>query len=218
MRSSSSVIRGARPAEEPVVAGEAGVRYAFSPFPAPAAAQRTRPAAEVLAEAEYRRGFEAGQAEGQAGCRAELEGLRTALDLVVQEVWEHREQLYREVEPDVVRLALEVAGRVVGRVAEEDRTLAERLVAEALKRVTARDRVTVRVNPEDLEAVRAYRERWLSMVEGVAHLEVVEDRRVPRGGALVTTRDGAVDARWTTQLVEIERMLLGERRGTDPDA
>jgi flagellar assembly protein FliH len=218
MKLSSSVIRGAGHGPRRLHAGGPVTTQVFAPYPAAAAQVVTRPREDEQREAEYRRGRREGLAEGLAEGAAELEGLRTSLDLVVREVWGHRERMLREVEADVVRLALEVAGRVVGRVAEQDRSLVERLVTEALKRVTARDRVTLRVNPEDLEAVRGQREKWLRLVEGVEHFEVIEDRRVPRGGALVTTLDGAVDARWTTQLVEIERMLLGERRTRDADA
>jgi flagellar assembly protein FliH len=218
MKLSSSVIRGARRGGGVVRLEGPVVTHAFAPFPMGPVSTVTRPREEELRDAEYHRGHRDGLAEGRAQGEAELDGLRTSLDLVVREVWAHRERLVGEVEPDVVRLALAVAGRVVGELAERDRSLAERMVTEALKRVTARDRLTLRVNPEDLEAVRAKREQWLRLVEGVEHLEVIEDRRVARGGALVTTLDGAVDARWTTQLVEIERALLGERRERDPDA
>ncbi len=214
---SSNVIRGAQVPARAVSlpALETPEMDAFAPFPAgpsrrPAPGRQAQE--ERLREA-VREAREAGLAEGRAGAEAELEGLRSTLEMVVRELWAQREQLYRDVEEDAVRLALEVARRVVGRIAERERELVEHLATEALRRVSARDRVTLRVNPEDLELVRARREQWLALVEGVEHFEVVEDRRVPRGGALVTTRDGSVDARWTTQLVEIERALSPQEPG-----
>jgi len=224
MKSSSSVIRGASFSAEPVLLGEpvpgGPGASGFSAFGAPPAAPRidARRAAATQMEAEYNRGFTDGVAEGRAQAAAETDGLRSTLELVVQELWKQRAALLDEVEPDVVRLALEVARRVVGDVALRERSVVERTVTEALRRVAARDHVTLRIHPEDLEAVRAERERWLALVEGVEHFEVTEDRRVPRGGALVTTRSGSVDARWTTQLAEIERSLTGEGRGHAADA
>jgi flagellar assembly protein FliH len=219
MKSSSSVIRGALAGPPTRLGEDAEGAAAFAPFAggAPRTASGPRPAEARLAEA-YARGLAEGLAEGRAGAEAELEGARTTLELLVRDLWAHREELYREVEPDVVRLAIEVARRIVAEVAERDKELAQRLVAEALRRVHARDRVTVRVHPDDLEPVRAQRERWLRMLEGVEHLEILEDRRVPAGGALATTLHGSVDARWTTQLDEIERALLGERKAHDADA
>jgi len=155
-------------------------------------------------------GLRQGLAEGRAEAEGELEGLKATIEMAVREVWAHRERLVAEVEEDVTRLALAVAAKVVGETAVQDPQVLERLVEAALRRVAVRDRITLRVNPEDVVVVRTQREHWLSLVEGVEHFEVVEDRRVPRGGALVTTLDGSVDARWTTQLKEIERGLLGD--------
>jgi flagellar assembly protein FliH len=219
MKSSSSVIRSAAIDAEPVrlggpLEGPAG----FAAYGVPVTKGTARQQLATQLEAEYHRGYADGVSEGRAQAAAETEGLRSTLELVVQELWEHREAVLAEVEPDVVRLALEVARRVVGDVASKERSVVERTVTEALRRVSGRDHLTLRINPEDLEPVRAERERWLALVEGVEHLEIVEDRRVPRGGALVTTRSGSVDARWTTQLAEIERALTGEGTGRAADA
>lgn len=218
--SSRSVIRGAEMLGSPyALEGGCEVQSGFAPFEAPrtAGAPPRGGLAAAVADA-YARGRAEGLREGLAESRAEaegeLEGLRSTLEMAVREVWAHREKLVREVEQDVVRLAIEVARKVVGDVVRREEGTVERVVQDALRRVAARDRVTLRVNPEDLEPVRAQRERWLAMVEGVDRFEIVEDRRVPRGGALVTTLDGTVDARWTTQLKEIERALFEEGERT----
>lgn len=214
MKSSSNVIRGSARGLVGVTLGESiEGRSVFSPFPA---APRTAPAPQKLAhecalQAAYERGLSEGLAEAGAQAESEMEGMRATLDLVVRELWGARARMHQEIEEDVCRLAMEVAAKVVGEAARKEGALVERTVSEALRRVAVRDRIALRVNPEDLEAVRAQRERWLSLVEGVEHFEIVEDRRVGRGGALVTTLGGSVDARWTTQLQEIERALFVEK-------
>ncbi len=214
MKSSSNVIRGASRGPAGVsLAGDPGERSVFSPFPQ---APRTLPAPEKLAHesalrAAYEQGLSEGLSEGAVQAEAEIEGMRATLEMVVQELWGARERLQKELQEDACRLAMEVARKVVGEVAVREQGMVDRMVSEALRRVAVRDRITVRVNPDDLEAVRAQRERWLSLVEGVEHFEIVEDRRVGRGGALVTTLDGSVDARWATQLQEVERALFGEK-------
>lgn len=213
MKSSSSVIRGAGigPGLTPIRPGSVE-RSLFTPFPA---APRALPPAEKLAREQelrlaYQKGLQEGQLEAAAEAQGELEGLRTTLDMVVHELWSAREKLREETEQDVIRLGLAVAKKIVGDLAAREESLVEKLVEDALRRTASRDRVTLRVNPEDLSAVREHRERWLSLVEGVNHFEIVEDRRVPRGSAMVTTLEGSVDARWNTQLEEISRQLTGD--------
>ena len=213
--SSRSVIRGAEVMSSPY-ALEGGFESVsgFAPFEAPPTAAEPRGGlAAAVAQAHARgraEGLREGLREGRAEAEAELEGLKATLEMAVREVWAHRERLTREVEHDVVRLAIEVARKVLGDVVRKEEGVVERVVQDALRRVSARDRVTLRVNPEDLESVRGQRERWLALVEGVERFEVIEDRRVPRGSAMVTTLDGTVDARWSTQIQEIERALYDE--------
>ena len=222
MKSSSSrtVIRGAEVVPAPyALEGGYELHAGFAPFDAPAAvAPRPRGGLAAAVDEAYARGraegLRAGLAEGRAEAEGEIEGLRATLEMTVREVWAHREKLVAEVEQDVVRLALEVARKILGDVVRKEEGIVERVVQDALRRVAARDRVSLRVHPEDLEPVRAQRERWLALVEGVDRFEIVEDRRVPRGSALVTTLDGTVDARWTTQLKEIERTLFEEGERT----
>src|SRR5438552_11808991 len=125
MKSSSSagprVIRSPRLAAQPLALGQGPEeRQVFSLYPGAAAARPTaeRVSHEQAVASARRQGFEAGRAEARAECDAETEGLRTTLELVVRELWQSREALYREAEADVVRLALEVARRVVGELAE----------------------------------------------------------------------------------------------------
>jgi flagellar assembly protein FliH len=64
----------------------------------------------------------------------------------------------------------------------------------------------VRVNPGDLEQIREHREELLSNGE-IKNLRVVEDQRVDRGGVVVETDGGTIDARISTQVNEAKRVL-----------
>jgi flagellar assembly protein FliH len=57
----------------------------------------------------------------------------------------------------------------------------------------------VLVNPDDLELVRDAMGGVVSALGGIEHCEVQAERRVGRGGAVVRTPDGDVDARVESQ-------------------
>ena len=60
--------------------------------------------------------------------------------------------------------------------------------------------MTVLVHPEDLELVREAMDGVRATLGGIEHCEVQAERRVSRGGAVVRTPDGDVDARVETKL------------------
>ena len=73
-------------------------------------------------------------------------------------------------------------------------------VRGALRGLVERERVTVLVNPDDLDLVREAMGGVVAGLGGIEHCEVQAERRVGRGGAVVRTPEGDVDARVETKL------------------
>jgi flagellar assembly protein FliH len=74
------------------------------------------------------------------------------------------------------------------------------VVRGALRTMVERERVLVLVHPDDLALVR----------EALPEVEVHEERRVTRGGAIVRTHLGEVDASLETKLARAREALLAE--------
>ena len=64
----------------------------------------------------------------------------------------------------------------------------------------------MRVNPADLERMREHRDELIALGD-IRNLRVVEDQRVDRGGVVVDTEAGTIDARISTQLDEARKIL-----------
>lgn len=169
-------------------------------------------AVEVEAEAR-RSGYEAGYAEGLAQAARELEVPRATFAAAVDAIQAARDDVSETVERHAVELALAIAERVVGAALDVQPDLVCNVVASALRRVVERDRLAVDVNPEDVPLVRAWLESQSEVA--VATVEVRDERRVARGGCVVRTAEGEVDARVSEQLAragEVLREALAERR------
>ena len=125
-----------------------------------------------------------------------LEALAQAAEAVQADQHARAERL----EAHAVDLALFLAEKVVGgAIAVEPERVVE-AVRGALRGIVERERVTVLVHPEDLELVREAMDGVRASLGGIEHCEVQAERRVSRGGAVVRTPDGDVDARVETKL------------------
>ncbi|MBN1826866.1 MAG: hypothetical protein JW958_11425 [Candidatus Eisenbacteria bacterium] len=144
------------------------------------------------------------RAEGEHAVREAVEKFAgAAKDLMAQ-----REDLFLASEETVVRLAVAVARRIVGDAVQVDEALVLETVRRALRLVTEKESVVLRVNPEDLKIVREHGSDWLAILEGTRSLEIVEDGRVRRGGCLVETEAGNVEAQLEKQLQTLEKALV----------
>ena len=102
-----------------------------------------------------------------------------------------------------------IAERIVHTEVANNRHVVVENVRAAVTRLVSREVVTLRVNPADHETIRQYRDSIVAASD-VEHLRIVEDQRVDRGGVLVETDAGTIDAKISTQLREAKRAILTE--------
>jgi flagellar biosynthesis/type III secretory pathway protein FliH len=162
-----------------------------------------------LAETARANGHTEGYEAGSEAARAELApAIATMRELIVA-IETERGAAIMAAEPELVRLAVEIAERVVHTELQTNQNVIVENVRQALTRLVSREVVTLRVNPVDLDAIRAHRDEIVSAGD-VEHLRIVEDQRVDRGGVMVETDAGTIDAKIATQLREARRAILAE--------
>ncbi len=168
-----------------------------------AAEQRS---AELMRQAQlsYEQASRQGFAEGyQAGLtQATAKALR-----LIEETSRLQESLAREG----AKLALAIASNVVGEHIKVSPESAQKMALKALQESAIGDSVVLVVNPED-EAVVRGADREFRRITGGAPVGIEADEMVTRGGCIVRTEFGEVDARIETLLDSIaERLGLGPK-------
>jgi flagellar biosynthesis/type III secretory pathway protein FliH len=155
-------------------------------------------------------GYERGFAEGERAARTEREpavaAMLAALGQAVEGIRAHEARWLANLEENVAALAVVVARHIVQREVVADPSQLRTLVDGALAQFPADQPVTVRVHPEELQAVRT--------LQGEAggplpELRWVADAAVGRGGCLVEGRERILDGRLDVALERAYRTLTG---------
>jgi flagellar assembly protein FliH len=168
--------------------------------------QQAQAEANQIRSAAEAEGRERGYADGVAAAQADLADARQALDTTIAGIASARDELLVQAEQRAGELAVALASKIIGTALELSPELVVETVAGALRRVDgARDRVVVEVNGEDAPLVAAAAD---SLQEQFAmSIDVVSERRVPRGGAVVRTEEAEIDARVATQLERAQSII-----------
>jgi flagellar biosynthesis/type III secretory pathway protein FliH len=170
------------------------------------AEKRARALADALVEATMAKAHADGYAEGTAAADNEMSAMTETMRNLVEMARVERHKLMEDAEPELVRLAIGIAERVLHQQIALDRGVVVEMAKVAIARLVERESVTVRVNPGDLERMREHRDEFLSSGD-IKNFRVIEDQRVDRGGVVVETDGGTIDARIGTQLNEAKRVL-----------
>ena len=152
----------------------------------------------------YKEGQEHGFMEGQN----EVNRLVERVHKIVESVMVRREEILCETEQQIVELVLLMTRKVVKIISENQKTVVLSNVLAALKKIRTRGNITLRVNTEDLKLTTAHVDEFIKRIENVNGISVIEDSSVDRGGCIVETDFGAIDARISSQLAELESKIM----------
>jgi flagellar assembly protein FliH len=115
-------------------------------------------------------------------------------------------QMAREMEAGLIQLALESVKKVVAGV-KIDSKIVENVVREALSQVQDTADISIQLNPEDLVLLRKNKSTLLEDLPETGSLRFVPSAEVTRGGCIVQTRFGVVDAQRETKLEQIQKAV-----------
>ena len=181
-----------------------------------------REAAQVLSEADtraaeieraaYDKGYQEGLGAGTSAGEVQAAEMMKQVTAIVDQATELHDTMLHEAEGEMVALCLEIARKIIQAELRTNPDVVKSVLAAAVQKINGSPRVTIKVNPSQLQSVRDhwahafgpdYREKeWI----------IEADPDVVSGGCVLETKYGSIDAQIGAQFAEIQKtfaLLLG---------
>jgi flagellar assembly protein FliH len=186
-------------------------------------ARRAALTADEREEQAYRRGFDEGKDQGL------IEGQATGFELGTQKIEPLiatikealiqlnaiREETYRQLEKEVVELALAIARKVICREVATDKETVVCVAREALAKVEDPGTVKIKMNPSDLEFINQTKYQLANLIPDVNNVTFEAEETIQSGGCIIETDLGEIDARIEKQLQAVKESFLGAMENGD---
>ncbi len=214
----SKVIRGDKAAS--------GQRWNPPPFDGAAqpddgfvAATRHAASADVdalaIREAAQQEGFREGYEEGQQAARGEIAQLREKLEASLAFIANPVAQIDRQVESELLELALAVAKQILRREITLDPKHLMGLIREAIKQLPSNtQKIMIHLCPDDARVLR----EMLSDSDHEQHWQIIDDPALKQGDCKIHTDTSFVDASVDALISRLAVEMLGGHRNDDPPA
>jgi flagellar assembly protein FliH len=154
--------------------------------------------------------YERGRHEGEIALREQLIDQRNEmaalLNGVIDSLQKTVPQLVHETESALIQLALESAQKIVAGIPVNPK-LVESVVREALKQVEDTADVVIQLHPEDFALLQKHKSDVLKPPPNSKPLQFSSSADVTRGGCLLRTRFGIIDARRETKFDQLREAL-----------
>jgi flagellar assembly protein FliH len=165
----------------------------------------------ALADEELRDSYQRGRDDAEKALGRQLLQQRNELHElmggVLNSLRDSVPQILRETENTLITLALAAAQKLVADIPISTE-LVEAVVRDALAQIEGTAQFTVRLHPADLELLQKSASPLLPPADEAAEFRFIASPDVTRGGCLLQTQFGAVDARRETKLDHLTRTML----------
>ncbi len=163
---------------------------------------------EKIKKDAIKKGLEQGYKDGYESEANEVRRLVERVQIILNSAIDKRNEIFVETEQQIINLVLLIAKKVIKVISENQKNVVINNVVQALRKLKSRGEVAIRVNLADLELTTEHKKDFIEMVEGVKSIKILEDSTVDRGGCIIETDFGSIDARISSQLHEIEDRIV----------
>jgi len=181
-------------------------------------------AADEVRRNAHAEGLAAGQREGLAGAhelvetraaeiaarltQAQLQTVLPAFQAAAAALEVERDRWLATWEAAAVKLSATIAEKILRHELSRQPELALPIVREALQLAAGQPHIKLHLHPHDLEQLKECGHEVLGRLSTLGEATLVPDESITRGGCLIETRHGVIDARLETQLSRITSELL----------
>ena len=169
---------------------------------------KTKAAEEGTAEG-HATGLRQGLDAAKQQMAAQLQQTCDQCNAMVATAEQEARQILQEAEPKIIELVMAISRKVITDEVETRPTVVLELVRGALARVRDQNQIIIHVSPDDYEFIMQSRRTLQAVVGAEQTLTVTADAVLGRGGCLIETSFGTVEAGIDTQLDSIHRVLQG---------
>jgi flagellar assembly protein FliH len=155
----------------------------------------------------HEKGLMQGRKEGRELQKQETLKSVQSLGVLIRDFGELKKKILEGAEKDVLELALAVSQKVISIETTTNREVVQNVLRAAMKSIVDRENMKIRLHPQDFQYMMEIKPDFLRSLDGVKNIVFEEDAAIVRGGAIIESLFGEVDARLDHQFNQIRSSL-----------
>jgi flagellar assembly protein FliH len=152
----------------------------------------------------YEQGFSEGVKEGSERQKKEALPAVNTLNMLMEELSAFKEKALAASEKQMLELCFSMAEMVVHQEISTDKSVILSVLKAAFRNIVERENIKIRLNPSDFKYMVEIKNDFINSMDGIRNVFFEEDGSISRGGAVIETNSGEVDARISEQFQEIK--------------
>jgi flagellar assembly protein FliH len=154
----------------------------------------------------YEKGFAQGQRDGLDLEKSKLEEMGRQYETLLTELRDLKIHILRDSEGEILRLTELIVKKIIGEEIKTGEAVIRHTIRTAAKYLTDKRKIRIIINPDDMEEVKKMLPDLSRLTKG-GNFQLTEDPSVSKGGCVLETGFGRVNATIDDQLDEITKVI-----------
>ena len=155
----------------------------------------------------YDTGYELGFNKGKEDAKEEFSPVLETTQQLVQELSIFRKEMYDKVEREMIEMVINLTKKVIHFEFSIREDAVQGMIRLAVQSVLDRESMVIKIHPTDKEYAENFRPELHDMFSEIKNITFVEHSRIARGGCIVETNFGVIDARIEKLEEQIDQIL-----------
>jgi len=164
--------------------------------------------AEMLEREGYEKGFTQGEKDGYEIGIKKAKQIINRLNNLLNEMEGFKREIIKRFEKEILDLIFEISKKIINFKIENDPDSINYTILKTIKYCTDEYKIKIKINPEDYEIIKKFNINYITDKQDNRKIELIADEDVDRGGCIISTSSGDLDARIKSQLDQIHRALV----------
>jgi flagellar assembly protein FliH len=170
--------------------------------------KKAREEKESIEMEAYRKGLEQGQAQGQMMSLKKIDPLLDILAKAIDDLKKIRQQIVEKHQDQIIEILFLIAEKVIHREIHLSPEIILDTVKATCQHLTETDEIRLRLHPSDFEYIRDIERLLSNHMNGKRAIHFIEDSAIDRGGVIIETEFGEIDASIRSQIEHMRETLL----------
>jgi flagellar assembly protein FliH len=155
----------------------------------------------------YDTGFEEGFNKGKESAKEEFSPVLETTQQLVEELSIFRKEMYNKVEREMIEMVIALTKKVIHFEFSTREDAVQDMIRLAVQSVLDRESLVIKIHPTDKEYAEIFRPELHHMFSDIKNITFVAASGMARGGCIVETNFGVIDARIEKLEEQIDRIL-----------
>lgn len=157
----------------------------------------------------FQKGFEEGKNKAIKDIHSKMDSLIEEFQNTIDRVNSERDKIFLSLKDEIGKLIISYVKKIIKLELNTNKDIIFSNIESALHKISSKESITIILSKEDIANVEEHADDIKKKIRGLKNIRFMAEPYISKGGCIIETDFGSIDATIKSQIFELEKLVLG---------